>query len=366
MAKSFLSTKDPDDGGAVVKPPKTGTLLDLGRGPIKPVTPPPGYVLPVVPPTGVLAGMAGMPGNYAPTVAPYGTPLTPKTPSAKPPTMGVPYVYTSAPAAGAPKKKTQPLWGTPSGGTPAAQPTAFITPERVAQDRLMMSQADWLTKYGNVNFDINAIKSIFDAATNAEYAAKDREYAATERKFYDQKGTEQQSLLDAKRRAAAQNAVQTGANRGMQNAMQLTDTIQQSAAAAPDALTLAEGRRALIDQQQAALMLNAKEAEALAEQRKLDYAKVGSEIYATDAQKYVGELGYDAAALESAMTKYGIDRSQGGGAQQITQPTISQASIIQQQGAYRQLYAKAQASGDTATAQMAASMLGLLAMQAGG
>ena len=311
--------------------------------------------------------MSGMPNDlYKPVAAPYGTPWTPKTPSAKPPTTGVPYVYTSAPAAGAPKKKTQPLWGTPSGGTPAAQPTAFITPERVAQDRMLMSQDDWMTKYGNVNFDINAIKSIFDAATNAEYAAKDREYAATERKFYDQKGTEQQSLLDAKRRAAAQNAVQTGANRGMQNAMQLTDTIQQSAAAAPDALALAEGRRALIDQQQAALTLNAKEAEALAEQRKLDYAKVGSEIYATDAQKYVGELGYDAAALESAMTKYGIDRSHGGGAQQITQPTVSQASIIQQQGAYRQLYAKAQASGDTATAQMAASMLGLLAMQAGG
>ena len=250
-------------------------------------------------------------------------------------------------------------------GAPAAAADP-ITLARLAQDRQLMSQSDWMTKYGNVNFDVNAIRGIFDAATQAEFLAKQREYDATTRTFYDQKGTEQQSLLDAKRRAAAQNAVRTGANQGMQNAAVLTDLLQQSAANAPDALTLAQGRRALVDQEQAAYTANAKEAEALAEQRKLDYAKVGSEIYATDAQKYVGELGYDAAALESAMTKYGIDRSHGGGAQQITQTTPSQDAIIKQQGAYRQLYAKAQANGDTATAQMAASMLGLLAMQAGG
>ena len=291
---------------------------------------------------------------------PSAKPPTPKTPSAKPPTTGVPYVYTSAPAAGAPKKKTQPLWGTPSGGTPAAQPTAFITPERVAQDRLMMSQADWLTKYGNIDFDANAIKGIFDAATNAAYAAKDREYAATERKFYDQKGTEQLSLLDGKRRAAAQNAVQTGANKGMQNAMQLTDIVSQSATAAPDALALAEGRRALIDQTQAELVANAKEAEALAEQRKLDYAKVGSEVYATDAQKYVGELGYDSAVLDSAITKYGIDKTA------LAPSAAVKEALVQQQGAYTKLYQSAQASGDTATAQMAASMLGIITMKLGG
>ena len=226
----------------------------------------------------------------------------------KPYTEGIPYVYTSAPAA-------QPVTPTPyiprsgggSGSTVKAQ--EFKAPDRIAKDRAMMSQADWQAKYGNINFDANAIRSIFDSADNAEYAAKERDYAATERKFYDQLGTQQNSLLASRRQAAAQNAVQTGANRGMQNAMLLTDTLQQSAENAPGALALAEGRRALIDQKQAALTLNAKEAEALAEQRKLDYAKVGSEVYATDAQKYVGELGYDVTALEQAMAKYGIDKA---------------------------------------------------------
>lgn len=202
-----------------------------------------------------------------------------------------------------------------SGSGSSSSKVEFKAPDRIAKDRAMMSQADWQSKYGNINFDAGAIRGIFDSAVNAEYAAKERDYAATERKFYDQLGTQQNSLLASRRQAAAQNAVQTGANRGMQNAMLLTDTLQQSAETAPGALALAEGRRALIDQKQAALTLNAKEAEALAEQRKLDYAKVGSEVYATDAQKYVGELGYDATALEQSMTKYGIDASaaRGGG-----------------------------------------------------
>ena len=267
-------------------------------------------------------------------------------------TTGVPYVYTSAPAA----QPTKPPPRYPSGGGSgaASEATEFKTPERIAKDRAMMSQADWQAKYGNINFDANSIRSIFDSATNAEYAAKERDYNATERKFYDQLGTQQNSLLAARRQAAAQNAVQTGANRGMQNAMLLTDTLQQSAETAPGALALAEGRRALIDQKQAALTLNAKEAEALAEQRKLDYAKVGSEVYATDAQKYVGELGYDATALEQAMTKYGIDKSavRGGGG------GSSGASATSQLSALTQLYGYAIANGDKNTAAAAASGLG--------
>lgn len=190
-------------------------------------------------------------------------------------------------------------------------------PGRTAVDRSMMSQADWLQAYGNINFDANAIKGIFDSATQAEYAAKTRDYKNTENTYYDQLGTLQNSMLQSQRQAAAQNAVQTGANRGMQNATTLSSLLQQSAAGAPGALTLAQGRRALTDQEMAAYTANAKEAEALAEQRKLDYAKVGSELYATDAQKYVGELGFDAAALEQAITKYGIDRSKGGGYQDL-------------------------------------------------
>lgn len=248
------------------------------------------------------------------------------------------------------------------GGSAPAISAADLNPARIAQDRQVMSQADWLAKYGNINFDANAIRSIFDAATQAEYAAKRREYDATERKFYDQKGTEQLSILDARRRAAAQNAVQTGANKGMQNAMRLADIIDQTQATAPDALMLAEGRRALIDQEQAAITANAKEAEATSEQRKLDYAKLSSEMYATDAQKYVGELGYDATALEAAINKYNIDRGHGSGYQASGTPPSSQEKVLQDRAMYSKLLASAQASGDTATAQMAASMLGILSL----
>ena len=255
-----------------------------------------------------------------------------------------------------PPAKPTPRYPSGGGSGAATKATEFKTPDRIAKDRAMMSQADWQAKYGNINFDANAIRSIFDSAVNAEYAAKERDYAATERKFYDQLGTQQNSLLASRRQAAAQNAVQTGANRGMQNAMLLTDTLQQSAETAPGALALAEGRRALIDQKQEALTRNAKEAEALAEQRKLDYAKVGSEIYATDAQKYVGELGYDATALEQAMTKYGIDKSavRGGGG------GSRGASVTSQLSALTQLYGYAISNEDDDTAAYAAQGLGSL------
>ena len=250
------------------------------------------------------------------------------------------------------------LWGdkgTPYAGTSGSSKpaTTYTAPTRIATDRGLMSQQDWQTRYGNINFDANAIKGVFDTATAAEYEAKHREYDASERAYYAQVGTEQNSLLDAKRRAAAQNAVQTGANRGMQNAVQLTDLIQKSAADAPTALALAQQRRLLTEQEQAAYTANAKEAEALAEQRKTDYAKIGSEVYATDAQKYVGELGYDAAALESAMTKYGIDKSavsggsgSGGG--------VSATSRL---NGLLQLYASASSGNDADTKALAARAL---------
>ena len=269
----------------------------------------------------------------------------------------IPYIYTSAPAAQPKPIIPAPRVGS-SGAAVAAPPEPeFKTPEMTAKDRAMMSQADWLAKYGNINFDQNAIRGIFDAATQAEYAAKKREYSATERQFFDNLGNQQNMTLAARRQSAAQNAVQTGVNRGMQNAALLTDLLTQSQETAPDALALAQGRRLLVDQEQAALALNAKEAEALAEQRKLDYAKVGSEIYATDAQKYVGELGYDAAALEQAMTKYGIDksavRSIGGGG-----GGSSGASATSQLSALTQLYGYAISNGDKNTAAYAAQGLG--------
>lgn len=278
---------------------------------------------------GVHEGENGIGVGFDPGAIPGGLVGTPGSGGSKPDKPG--------PTKPSPAPSPAPKPG-PGGGGSGSKPSQTgnvdkTLPGRTAVDRSMMSQADWQRQYGNINFDAGAIKGIFDTATRDEYAAKSREYSNTEKAYYDQLGTTQNSLLQAQRQAAAQNAVQTGANRGMQNAATLTSLLSQSAAGAPGALTLAQGRRALIDQEQAAYSANTKEADALAEQRKLDYAKVGSELYATDAQKYVGELGYDAAALEQAITKYGIDRSKGGG--------------------YQDLFSAAMASGDWDVARQA-------------
>jgi hypothetical protein len=174
------------------------------------------------------------------------------------------------------------------------QPTAIkYGSNMTAQDRELQSAASLSELYGNIDYDRAAIESIFQGATDAEFAAKRAAYNRTANQFYNNLGTAQGSILEAQRRANAQ-AVQSGANAGMQNANQLSLLLGMSQQSTADATQLAQDARALEDEYAAARAQNVQDALEYANTQKMALGQLGSNIYATDAQKYVGELGYNA------------------------------------------------------------------------
>ena len=160
-----------------------------------------------------------------------------------------------------------------------------------ATDRGLMSTQDLAAKYGNVDYDRDAIEGVFQGAVDAEYAAKNKEYTRSANQYYNRLATSQNAYLDAMRKQAGLQAVQSGASQGMQAANQLSGMLGMSQQTSLDATTLAQQQRALADQQAAAQSAATKEALTYANQQKLALGTLGANIYATDAQKYVGELG---------------------------------------------------------------------------
>ena len=181
-----------------------------------------------------------------------------------------------------------------------------------ATDRGLMSTQDLAVKYGNVDYDRDAIEGVFQGAVDAEYAAKNKEYTRSANQYYNRLATSQNAYLDAMRKQAGLQAVQSGASQGMQAANQLSGMLGMSQQTSLDATTLAQQQRALADQQAAAQSAATKEALTYANQQKLALGTLGANIYATDAQKYAAELGYNAAvsAANTAASAQGYTADQ--------------------------------------------------------
>lgn len=171
-------------------------------------------------------------------------------------------------------------------------------------------------KFGNINYDQDAIQGIFNTATDAEYATKRKEYERSANQYYNRLATSQGTYLDAMRKAAAQNAVQTGANAGMQNAMTLSSLLGQQQQTASDALELAQQQRALEDQYAEAIANNTERAMQYADTNKQAIANIALQEQANNAQQYAAELSHNAqlsaAAANAAATGYAADQALAG------------------------------------------------------
>ena len=171
-------------------------------------------------------------------------------------------------------------------------------------------------KFGNINYDQDAIQGIFNTATDAEYATKRKEYERSANQYYNRLATSQGTYLDAMRKAAAQNAVQAGANAGMQNAMTLSSLLGQQQQTASDALELAQQQRALEDQYAEAIANNTERAMQYADTNKQAIANIALQEQANNAQQYAAELSHNAqlsaAAANAAATGYAADQALAG------------------------------------------------------
>lgn len=178
-------------------------------------------------------------------------------------------------------------------------------------DRELMDINKLSSQYGNINYDQGAIENIYRQATDAKYAAQRADYQRTANQYYSKLGTAQNALLDTLRKNNAQ-AVASGASRGMSAATQLSSILGMSQQTAGDALLLAQEERALTDKQAAEQAQNTRDALEYANQQKLAMGTLGANLYATDANKYIGELGQratvEAANVGASATGYAADR----------------------------------------------------------
>lgn len=170
-----------------------------------------------------------------------------------------------------------------------------------AKDRELRGAEDLAALYGNIDYDRGAIEGIFQGAVDQEYAAKQAEYDRSASQYYNRLAQSQDTYLDALRKQAATNAVQSGASQGMGAATQLSALMDLSRQTSADATELTQEQRALIDQQEAARAKATMDALTYANEQKMALGTLGANIYASDAQKYIGELGAG-AQIEAANT----------------------------------------------------------------
>jgi hypothetical protein len=172
--------------------------------------------------------------------------------------------------------------------------------------------ADALSKqYGNIDYDRDAIESVFQKGVDAEYAAKKAEYARSANQYYNRLGSSQNAYLDAMRKSRA-GAVETGASSGIQSSNALSAMLGMSQQTSLDNTTLAQGQRALADQEGAARAKAVNDAMQYANQQKLALGTLDTNQGAVNAQKYVGELGANAqvATANTAASAQGYTADQ--------------------------------------------------------
>jgi hypothetical protein len=164
--------------------------------------------------------------------------------------------------------------------------------------------------YG-LKYDLDAIKGILNAATQAQYAAERQGFAQTENKFYDNVMNAQAATLDSLRRNDAA-AIATGASRGMSAANELSSLLGLQQEVMPVATDLANQRNNLVAEEQAAIAKNAENALNLSNEIKQAIANLDLTKYGYDVQQSIGVLDYLASLAGVDASKYTADQTLAG------------------------------------------------------
>ena len=246
-----------------------------------------------------------------------------------------------------------------------------------AKDRSLKTAQELSDTYGGVTFDRNQIEEIYQKSADDNAAMRAKEYARTASQYYNRLGALQNSVIDANRKAQG-TALVSGATKGMTSANNLSAVLGLQQQSSADATTLAQGDRALVDSYAAAKSKATQDALTYANQQKLALGTLGSNVYATDAQKYVGELGAnaqigtatiaadaqaDTAARQLEGTKYAADMNYKGAVDTANISAASSKYAADQSLAAQKLSADAmvKSAETSAAAQRYAASAGLAA-----
>ena len=181
----------------------------------------------------------------------------------------------------------------------------YIGNQAYGYDTARIRSADELSALvGGYNYDESAIRSLFDKATKAEYAAKRAAIPGAQRQFASNTGEYINTLSDTMRQQLNQ-AVATGGSRGLAAAQAMQAAQDASLKTVDEATKLTEDAMALDFEEAAAYTQNAKDAEALRATRQQNLMNIMSGLYDIDERTTVGAMSAAADAWGSRL--YGLD-----------------------------------------------------------
>ena len=224
---------------------------------------------------------------------------------------------------------TVPPVGTGAAGAATTIPAAPLIPTAGSTGPQLQGAETLSNLYGGVTYDMDKIKAILDAGTTAAYDLKKKEAAAAEGTYADMLYGAGMTARDAIRKQASA-AVATGASRGMQAAQELSSILGLEQTGVSEATTLMQNRQKLNDEMAAEIAKNAASALSTSNAAKMALGTLGSNLYAADTQKAVGDLDYlariDAATKAAEASKYTADKAYAG-TELTTKANIEAAKI---------------------------------------
>lgn len=179
--------------------------------------------------------------------------------------------------------------GSSSSGRGSYKVTGIDKPSRTGYLRSAKELADLY----DINYDMDAIKKIYDDATNAKYALLSKELEQGENDFYTNNAQANATLLDTLRKATS-SAIATGASRGIAGAEQLGLMMEQQQAITEGATNLAQERANMADEIAAEKAKNIIDALEYSDNLKKTLGNLSSNIYSADTQYDVGLLDWAA------------------------------------------------------------------------
>ena len=189
----------------------------------------------------------------------------------------------------------------------SAQQQIALNTQNPTANSAVLSGLELGDKYG-LTYNMDSIKAILDAATQAQYALKNQQYAQTENQFYNQMNNTQATALDTLRKAQAA-AVATGASKGMSAANELSSILNLQNTAAAEANTLATGKQNLAAEEAQAYKDNASTALTTSNTVKQAIAQLAETKYGYDTQGYAAQLSYLSALQDALAQKYSSDKT---------------------------------------------------------
>lgn len=178
----------------------------------------------------------------------------------------------------------------PSGGSSSSSSykvTSADAPNRTGYLRSSKELADLF----DINYDMDAIRSIYDNATDAKYALLSKELEQGENDFYTNNAQANATLLDTLKKATS-SAIATGASRGIAGAEQLGLMMEQQQAITEGATNLAQERANMADKIAAEKAENIIKALEYSNQLKQGLATNSTNVYSADTQYDVGLLDF--------------------------------------------------------------------------